>query len=431
MNKMTNANWPNHGLSFLWAISLFLLLPAFGDGQTIDDQLKHYETEVSDLDSRKVAVSKEIEALKFAKIQRDLEEIGQPALQPGDQLVVHSAYRMAYCEAHEQPRWVAHIIPQEVKNGVVLRTNDFRPDTLVKTGSAVEADYFLKKMRPDSTFEYDAFGYDRGHLAPSADFRWSATALSESYFYSNMSPQLAEFNRGGWGELEDRIRQYVFRNAGVQLYVVTGPVLKENLPVIERGVNKVSIPTQYWKVALDLVNGKGIGFLMPNRAISEPLESFAVPIDTIERLTGLDFFSNLPDELESNLESQCKPDEWIKAVASGDVEPFDPTKLPRNHFNTVQAMQYAGKTEPATICGTVVSARKSKKGNILLNLDKQFPNQIFTVFIRKENIANFSFDAEKSLKGKSICVTGKVVNLDGTAAVFIENESELKLFEGK
>src|SRR5690606_2430798 len=101
-----------------------------------------------------------------------------------------------------QARWVAHIILPDIIDGQVTRSNDFRVDPMVRSGTAVEADYFLQSQKPDGTIEYDGFGYDRGHLAPSADFRWSESALSESYYYSNMSPQLAEFNRNGWAELE-------------------------------------------------------------------------------------------------------------------------------------------------------------------------------------------------------------------------------------
>ncbi|MFT4685427.1 MAG: endonuclease G [Neolewinella sp.] len=162
----------------------------------------------------------EIEALKFEQIQGDLRSVGLPA---GEQ-VWHSAMVLSYAEEYEQARWVAHIIRPEVADGRGARTNDFREDPLVATGSAVEADYFLKYLQADSTYKYDGFGWDRGHLAPSADFRWSEQALSESYFYSNISPQLDDFNREGWAELEGLLRDYVARTER-QLHVVTGEVL--------------------------------------------------------------------------------------------------------------------------------------------------------------------------------------------------------------
>jgi endonuclease G len=182
---------------------IFLLIGAltfgYAQSQSINEKIKLATTQLLSIEQQRRQINEKIELLKLERIQQSLEETGLPALQAGDVLVRHSAYSLAYVEKYEQARWVAHIILPDVVNGTVTRTNDFRIDEKVKTGSAVEADYFLKKMKADSSWEYDAFGYDRGHLAPSADFRWSAVALSESYYYSNMSPQLADFNRGKWG----------------------------------------------------------------------------------------------------------------------------------------------------------------------------------------------------------------------------------------
>ena len=189
-----------------------------------------------------------IEKVKLDIIHMDLMAIGFPS---DDEVVHHKALSLAYSEEHEQAKWVAHIISPAIVGGGVHRTNDFRIDTLVKTGTAVEADYFLKTVKDNGDIEYDGFGYDRGHLAPSADFRWSRIALSESYFYSNMSPQLPGFNREKWAELENQMRSYIFRNPESQLYVVTGPIFTGELEVIERSENKVAIPDQFFKVALD------------------------------------------------------------------------------------------------------------------------------------------------------------------------------------
>lgn len=410
---------------------VFFLVLCFSvplSAQEYEAELEELKEEAVGLDEQKKALLKQMEGIKFQIIQRDLEAAGLPTLLPGDELVRHSAMALAYCEEHEQARWVAHILVPDVLSGTVFRSNDFRPDPLVSTGSAVEADYFLKYRQPDSTWRYDGFGYDRGHLAPSADFRWSQTALSESYFYSNMSPQVADFNRGSWGELEDKVRGYLYAHPQTQLYVVSGPVLEPDLPVMERGVNRVSIPRRYWKVAMDLQNRRAIGFVMPNRAITEPLVAFAVAVDEVEALTGLDFFSALPDDVEDSLEIQKKPAEWLPGSAVGDVAPLPATSLPPNHFNTTQARLYQDKNDVVNVCGTVVSARRSRAGNILLNLDRQFPNQVFTVFIKKPFIPNFSYDPVETLKGKTICVKGRVTSLDGVSAMFIEGERELKVY---
>ncbi len=279
------------------------------------------------------------------------------------------------------------------------------------------------------TWKYDGFGYDRGHLAPSADFRWSATALSESYYYSNMSPQLADFNRGRWSDLESLLRGYVIGHPSVQLYVVTGPVLEPGLSVIERSIHKVAIPRKFFKVALDLVNKRAIGFIMPNAAISYPVESFAVSVDSVEKLTGLDFFRALPDSLETALEATIDKAAWLPELAGGDVEPLSQPGLPRNHFNTVVGGRYAGTSEEITVCGTVVGSRYSKTGNLWLNLDKQYPNQIFSVFIRKQDLPNFSDDPKAELENRRVCFTGKVESFNGTPTMNIEQEERVYIYE--
>ena len=399
----------------------------YSNAQSIDDKINAANAELIRISEQKKAVEVKIEGLKLERIQRDLDNIGLPAVAPGEQLVKHAAYYLDYVPAYKQARWVAHIITPDVINGIVFRTNDFREDSAVKGGSATEADYFSKKPRPDGSFDYDGYGYDRGHLAPSADFRWSQKALSESYLYSNMSPQTADFNRGGWGDLEDAVRGYIYRNPASQLYVVTGPVLKPGLPVIERGKNKVAIPEYYWKVIMDVTNRRAIGFIMPNKAITQPLKTFATTIDSVEKVTGLDFYNKLPQDLQAATESRINTADWLPEISNADVEPLAQESLPKNYFNTDIAKQYTKSNSTITVCGTVVGARLSRAGNVLINLDKQFPNQVFTVFIKKEHIPNFSYKPEEALKGKVICVKGKVMDQGGTATMYIDNENELKI----
>ena len=130
--------------------------------------------------------------------------------------------------------------------------------------------------------------------------------MEESFFYSNMSPQVPGFNRGIWKKLEERVRQWAIENKDI--YVVTGPVLTADLPVI--GPDKVSVPRYYYKVILDytLPELKGIGFILPNASSTMPLESYAVPIDSVEKMTGINFFPALPDKQEQALEKTvCIP----------------------------------------------------------------------------------------------------------------------------
>lgn len=404
---------------------LCLLLPLWGVGQPLEAQIEALEGELHALKQREAQLQQELETLKLQKLRTDLRTYGLPALRAGEELIEHTAFFLVYDEAHEQARWVAHIISPEVLKGNVSRTNDFRPDPKISTGSAVEADYFLKYLQPDSTYEYDGFGYDRGHLAPSADFRWSQQALSESYFYSNMSPQRPELNRGKWAELEGMLRQYLQRSPHTQLYVVTGPVLHDSLPRIERSLNGLSIPQQYFKVVLDLNQQRAIGFILPNEACELPIESYAVTVDSVEALTGIDFFPALPDEQESQLESQTDSRLWLPDEQQEDVRPLDPESLPKNCFNTLTARSLAGTGYEVGICGTVVSTRLTRNGHVFINLDKKFPNQIFTVVIWKDNLLNFSYQPHIELQGRKICVEGTIRLSQGTPSMDIQHEKAI------
>lgn len=409
---------------------LFLfLLPACVQAQGISERLEALQGELDALLAKQKEVEKEIQGVKMESCRADIQEYVLPKLEDGEVLVEHKAMSLVYSEEHEQAKWVAHVILPDVVNGNVGRTNDFRVDPLVPSGTTVEADYFLKTEKPDGSFEYDGFGYDRGHLAPSADFRWCGEALSESYFYSNMSPQVADFNRGIWAKLENQLRAYVSQHQNSKLFVVTGPVLKPGLPKVERSINGVSIPEQYFKVVIDMHLGRGVGFLLPNKASAEPLLTYATSIDEIEQLTGLDFFHGMPDDVESRLESQNIPHEWVPEGEEGDVKPLHPPSLPRGHYNTIQSKLYMDKNERIHVCGKVVGARYSRKGNALLNLDKQYPNQIFTVFIRKDELINFSYDPVEYWKGKYVRVTEKVIGLGGKPAMFIEHEKDIEPFD--
>ena len=418
-------------MSNMRIILLFFLLSCnFLIGQNVEIQLKNLEIKLENLRQQQREVEQAIEDLKMQKVMADLQPM-LPALGVGEEVVSHSLMALVYAEAYEQARWVGHIITPDVVNGVVGRTNDFRPDPKIKTGSAVEQDYFIKTLQPDSAYVYDGFGYDRGHLAPSADFRWSEKALSESYYYSNMSPQLAEFNRGIWADLESLLRAYLFRNTTTQLFVFTGPVLKPGLPTISRAKNKVAIPEQYWKIALDFKNRKAIAFLVPQNTKGYPLTSFATSIDEIEKITGIDFFAGLDNTLEETLEKQIDKSSFLTTIASGDVEPLSAVTLPPAHFNSVQARLYMGRNEEIKVCGKVVGARASRKGNILLNLDQQYPNELFTIFINKEQLVNFSYDPLTNWKDKYIVVRGKVNNLGNVPVIYVEKENQLSEFREK
>ncbi len=223
-------------------------------------------------------------------------DIAIPAAVKDNPIIEHYAYALSYNEKHEQADWVAYeLTKEEALSKKYDRTDDFRPDPEVSSKSAELSDY-----KPTQNM------YARGHLAPAADFRWSEQAMSESFFMSNISPQVHAFNDGKWKYLEMQVRHWAEIYEGV--FVVTGPVLKNDLPTI--GANKVSVPEMFYKVILDLDGEKGIGFLMPNKDIKDSFKNYAVSIDVVETATGLDFFPALDDKKEDKIEAVLNMAAW-------------------------------------------------------------------------------------------------------------------------
>ena len=222
---------------------------------------------------------------------------------PEGQIVSYVGYTLSYNEEHEQANWVAYELTAQEVQGIVSRSDDFRADPEIRTGSATLVDY-------------RGSGYDRGHLAPAADMKWSEEAMSESFYMSNMSPQVSGFNRGIWKSLENRVRSWAVENTAV--YVVTGGILSSGLPTI--GPDSVSVPEYFYKVILDYQEPelKGIGFILSNQGSKSSLKTYAVSIDSVEQRTGIDFFPSLPDDMEERLESSIDLTLWGFPTGEGN-----------------------------------------------------------------------------------------------------------------
>lgn len=211
-----------------------------------------------------------------------------PSSNPGT-LVTHNHYTLSYNELHEQADWVAYMIDSKRLLSVAERTDRFRSDDSISTGSAASSDYYRS-------------GFDRGHLAPAADMSFSELAMEESFLYSNISPQLPGFNRGIWKRLEEEVRSEALSSDSI--YVFTGPVFSISGESI--GANRVTIPTGFYKIVIGF-NRKDIRvkcWLIPHHENLDQTISYRVSVDSIESATGVDFFYYLPERLESRLEKQ-------------------------------------------------------------------------------------------------------------------------------
>jgi endonuclease G len=218
-----------------------------------------------------------------------------PKVADNQTVTIHTGYALVYNEKHEQASWVAYILTKKETQGTEEREDRFIEDLYISTGSATNADYSKS-------------GYDRGHLAPAADMKWSKKAMQESFYFSNMSPQVPSFNRGIWKKLEEKVRDWAI--CYDSLLVVTGPILETGLPTI--GKNEVSIPKYYYKALIDYKKdkSKAIAFIIPNAGSKEPLKKFVCSIDDLEIRTGIDFFFQFEDHIENLLEKQKCPTCW-------------------------------------------------------------------------------------------------------------------------
>ncbi|WP_396184823.1 DNA/RNA non-specific endonuclease [Flavobacterium sp.] len=212
-----------------------------------------------------------------------------------NQIVKHDYYSLSYNEKYEQAEWVAY----ELKKSYVRSSNFDRPyfieDPKVKTRSADWRNY--KKS-----------GYDKGHLCPAGDMEFEINAYNDTFFTSNISPQIHDFNGGIWKRLEQKVRYWATKYDGV--YVITAGVLQPNLKTI--GQEKVLVPNYFYKILLDNSDGeyKMIAFLVPNEKSDKPLYSFVVSVDSIEKITGIDFFPKLENKTENRLEKSSDYKAW-------------------------------------------------------------------------------------------------------------------------
>ena len=215
-----------------------------------------------------------------------------------EQIIQHEGYTVSYNADYRIANWVAYVLTdKEARSDKAERQNKFVVDPLVKGASATNEDYTRT-------------GYDRGHLAPAGDMKWSEKAMRESFYLSNITPQKPGLNRGIWKELEEQIRLWARENGAV--LIATGPVIPDE-ELNRLGKNRVGVPRQFYKVLCMVVNNQleGVGFLFENRDYgTTPLRQMMVPIDSVEQVTGIDFFPALPDAEERQMEATVHTDLW-------------------------------------------------------------------------------------------------------------------------
>jgi DNA/RNA endonuclease G (NUC1) len=212
----------------------------------------------------------------------------KPKLLPQSEILIErDAYALAYDGQHRQPRWVYERLTAESIQGEADRKQfDFQEDDLIPEP--------LRSKRGD----YAGSGFDRGHLCPAADARFSKEAMRETFYLSNISPQCAELNRGYWAKLERHVRDLTRHYKAI--HVFTGALY---LPIVENGKryvkyqvigeNDVAVPTHFFKVMFCEKNGipEMKAYILPNQPISsqKELSSFETTVEKVEKMAGIVF----------------------------------------------------------------------------------------------------------------------------------------------
>lgn len=220
-----------------------------------------------------------------------------PVLKNGqkEQIIKHEGYSVSYNSEFKIPNWVAYELTEaKVRNGKVKRHNKFIPDPEVKGVTALNEDYTRT-------------GYDRGHMVPAGDMKWSEKVMRETFYFSNICPQDRGLNSGVWNDLEMTVR--VWAKEHKLIYIACGPVIEKDLKRL--GKNRVGIPRMFYKVVCDPEKAQSIGFLFENRDYKQTSpRDLAVTVDRVEEITGIDFFSQLPDKIEKEMEANVDLKFW-------------------------------------------------------------------------------------------------------------------------
>lgn len=260
-----------------WLYILIIIVAILGS-----DELKSF-----------IGLKTDQEKIERPFVNTNMGQLEIPSMPKGKQgqVIQRTGYTLAYDKKTKTPQWVAWELTKEETKGNHERTDKFLPDPNVEGAKVV-------------TTDYTGSGYDRGHMAPAGDMKWSKKAMEESFYMSNICPQIHHLNTGDWNELEANTRKWARRYGSV--YVTCGPIYNGRRRTQYIGKNRVKVPDAFFKVILIQSPKKtcALGFFFENEAGQRPLNEYLVSVDYLEQTTGIDFFPALPDELENTLEAE-------------------------------------------------------------------------------------------------------------------------------
>lgn len=228
-------------------------------------------------------------------------ELPAPLADRPERILVRRGYTVSFNREWNLPNWVAWELNTDKLVERESRSDNFQPDPDLPASEAV------------TTNDYKGAGMDRGHMCPAGDNRWHWKAMLESFYMTNICPQNHNLNRGDWKELEEACRRWAKEWGSI--YVACGPIVYSDRK--QRTIGKehrIVVPDAFFKVVLCTAcrPPKAIGFVYKNESGSRPMESYVTTVDEVERITGIDFFTALPDEVERVVEAQSDWGLWEK-----------------------------------------------------------------------------------------------------------------------
>ena len=220
-------------------------------------------------------------------------EIPAPLKDRPEQVLHRKGYTTSYNATTKTPNWVAwHLTAAHTRGKQQRHEEKFMEDVDIALGSrATDNDYYNSR-------------YDRGHMCPAGDNKWDKEAMAQSFLFTNICPQNHGLNKYEWNDLEIQCRDWAREYGAID--IVCGPIFSSTGDQKTIGRNKVWVPREFFKVVLCLRgegSPKAIGFIYPNASASRKMFSYAMSVDEVERITGIDFFPQLDDKVEDRIEA--------------------------------------------------------------------------------------------------------------------------------
>jgi len=281
---------------FIFALSLLAAVVSCGGEVKVRPLMGGIRQSAEIVNQATTASEEAKKPVSEARIEGGQLEIPAPLTDRNEQILTRAGYTVSYNSKTLQPNWVAWHLTKEHLSGAAKRPRRaFHEDEDVPEPRVVDFDYYNS-------------GYDRGHMCPAADNKWSEEAMYQSFLFSNICPQSHGLNIGDWNEMENQCRSWAKEYGDI--YIVCGPIFydKKHKTI---GKHKVPVPEAFFKVVLCMVGSpKAIGFVYKNEDGDRPKGDYVNSVRQVQRLTGIDFFPSLDDDVEQAVEAGFDLGDW-------------------------------------------------------------------------------------------------------------------------